>query len=266
MKDFEAAKEFFKDTVDPSFYFDSMSSEIARNNLKEAIGDSSNTLIFILGDPGVGKSHMMRVMHGETLMHTATLLIEYPFFDSRDLIKVLYEHKNIPFDTRKSHVEYMDELLQQYAGTVCTIFIDEAQLLSYEQLEFIRILSDTKLFQFVLAMHKEEGMQLLEKKQFKTRSKLVIEYGNLEENEVLRYIQTLLMGHTHHDIGLMFTKNEARVIARYAKGNFRMIKKFLYTLMKLLDYAQKKGLSKYRKLNSCLLTMAALDIGLINDK
>jgi len=56
------------------------------------------------------------------------------------------------------------------------------------------------------------------------------------------------------------------VIARYAKGNFRTIKKFLYTLMKLLDYAQKKNLSKYRTLNSCLLTMAALDIGLINDK
>jgi hypothetical protein len=114
-------------------------------------------------------------------------------------------------------------------------------------------------------MHKDEGMALLAKKQFKTRSKLVIEYGNLDENEILRYIHTLFMGHTHGEIAMMFSKNEARVIARYAKGNFRMIKKFLYTLMKLLDYAQKKGLSKYRKLNSCLLTMAALDIGLIHD-
>ncbi|WP_151897986.1 hypothetical protein [Sulfurospirillum diekertiae] len=128
------------------------------------------------------------------------------------------------------------------------------------------VLSDTKLFQFVLAMHKDEGIILLNKKQFKTRTKLVIEYGNLEENEILRYIQTLLMGHMHGDIALMFSTHEAKVIARYAKGNFRTIKKFLYTLMKLLDYAQQKNLSKYRKLGSCLLTMAALDIGLIDDK
>lgn len=151
-------------------------------------------------------------------------------------------------------------------GTLCTIFIDEAQLLNNDQFEFIRVLSDTKLFQFVLAMHKAEGIVLLNKKQFKTRMKLVIEYGNLEENEIVRYIQTLLMGHMHGDIALMFSKNEAKVIARYAKGNFRIIKKFLYVLMKLLDYAQKNNISKYQKLNRCLLTMAALDIGLIDDK
>jgi len=246
MKDFEAAKEFFKDTVDPSFYFDSISAEIARNKLKDAIGDPSIPLIFIVGDPGVGKSHIMRVMHYSASVNATSVLIEHPFFDPRDLFKELYEARGMPFDK-------------------CTIFIDEAQLLNDEQFEFLRILSDTKLFQFVLAMHKDEGMALLAKKQFKTRSKLVIEYGNLEENEILRYIHTLFMGHTHGEIALMFSKNEARVIARYAKGNFRMIKKFLYTLMKLLDYAQKKGLSKYRKLNSCLLSMAALDIGLIHD-
>jgi len=266
MKDFEAAKEFFKDTVDPSFYFDSISSEIARTNLKNAIGDATVPLIFILGESGVGKSHMMRVMYQETSVDSSILLIEYPFFDSCDLIRILYENRNMFFDRSKSPGESMDDLLEIYAETPCTIFIDEAQLLRYEQFEFIRVLSDTKLFQFVFAMHKEEGMALLEKKQFKTRSKLVIEYGNLEENEILRYIQTLFMGHTHNEIGAMFTKNEARVIGRYAKGNFRMIKKFLYTLMKLLDYTQKKGLSKYRKLNSCILTMAALDIGLIDDK
>jgi len=265
MKDFEAAKEFFKDSVDPSFYFDSMSAEIARNKLSVAIGDPLIPLIFIMGDPGVGKSHIMRVMHYSAMMNGSSVLIEHPFFDPNDLFKELYAIRGMSFDKNKSQGEIIDELFEAFVGIFCTIFIDEAQLLNTNQFEFIRILSDTKLFQFVLAMHKDEGMALLAKKQFKTRTKLVIEYGNLEENEILRYIHTLFMGHTHGEIALMFTKNEARVIARYAKGNFRMIKKFLYTLMKLLDYAQKQGLSKYRKLNSCILTMAALDIGLIHD-
>lgn len=265
MKDFEAAKDFFKDTVDSSFYFDSISAEIARNKLKEAIGNPSLPLVFIVGDPGVGKSHMIRMMHYSPAINPTSILIEHPFFDPRDLFKELYHAREIPFNKEKTQGEFMDELFEAYVGTLHTIFIDEAQLLNDDQFEFIRVLSDTKLFQFVLAMHKDEGRVLLAKKQFKTRTKLVIEYGNLEENEILRYIQALFIGRTHGEIAMMFSKNEAKVIARYAKGNFRIVKKLLYTLMKLLDYAQKNGLSKYRKLNSCLLTMAALDIGLIDD-
>ena len=111
MKDFEAAKEFFKDTVDPSFYFDSISAEIARNNLKEAIGDPSIPLIFIIGDPGVGKSHIMRVMHYSSAVAANSVLIDHPFFDPRDLFKELYEARGMPFDKNKTHGEFMDEFL-----------------------------------------------------------------------------------------------------------------------------------------------------------
>ena len=148
----------------------------------------------------------------------------------------------------------------------CTIFLDEAQLLSEAQLELIRVLSDTKLFQFILAMHTDEGKALLSKKQFETRSKIVIEYGNMEDREVLRYIQTHLLAHSLGDIALLFSSNHAKIIGRYAQGNFRVIKKFLYTLMKLLDFAQKNGLSRYAKINTCLLDMTALDCGLLHDK
>lgn len=266
MKNFEAAQELFKDTVDPSLYFDSISAEIARNKLQESVGNPAIPLIFIMGDPGVGKSHIMRVVHHATALKNSTVLIAHPFFDPRDLLKELYAARGMAFDKSKSQGEFFDDLFEAYVGTLCTIFIDEAQLLNNDQFEFIRVLSDSKLFQFVLSMHKEEGMVLLNKKQFKTRMKLVIEYGNLEENEMLRYIQTVLMEHMHGDIASMFTKREAKAITRYAKGNFRIMKKFLYTLMKLLDYAQKNDLARYSKINKCLLTMAALDIGLIDDK
>lgn len=145
-------------------------------------------------------------------------------------------------------------------------FIDEAQLLNEEQFELIRILSDTKVFQFVLSMHKEEGKIILEKKHFKSRTKVIIEYGSLEPNEILRYIQSLLIEHAHGEIAALFTQSHAKEIAIFTKGNFRTIKKFLYVLMKLLGYAKKNGLQKYQAVNSCLLTMAALDLGLIHDK
>jgi len=264
-KDFEAAKELFKDSIDPSFYFDSISAEIARTKLIETIGDINTPLIFIVGDPGVGKSHMIRVMHHATALRSISILIEHPFFDSRDLFRYLYAARSLAFDKTKSQAEYLDELFEAYIGTPCTIFIDEAQLLNDDQFELIRILGDYKLFQFVLAMHKNEGLVLLQKKQLKTRNKLVIEYGNLAENEVLRYIQTLLMSHMHGEIALMFSKRAIKRIVYYTHGNFRTIKKFLYLLMKILAYVQENNLSKYRKLNRCLLTMTALDAGLIHD-
>lgn len=266
MKDFEAAKSLFKDSVDPSFYFDSISSEIARKKLQEALTQHTASLIFILGDPGVGKSHMLRLMHSMSQQSHISLLLEQPFFDLRDLYKILYEARGMVFDKKKTFLTYQEELFEAYVGVPCTVFLDEAQLFNDAQFELIRVLSDTKLFQFILAMHTDEGNALLRKKQFATRSKIIIEYGNLEDREVLRYIQTILLGHTLGDIALLFSTNHAKVIGRYAQGNFRVIKKFLYTLMKLLNFAQKNGLSRYYKINTCLLNMAALDIGLLDDK
>lgn len=266
MRDYEAAKELFKDTINPLFYFDSVSAEIAKNKIEDAIYERNAPLIFVIGDPGVGKSYILQVINHKISQNQLTVFIDHPFFDKRDLLKMLYDAKGLEFNKEINFNSLKDELLKEYAGTNHTIFIDEAQLLNEEQFELIRILSDTKVFQFVLSMHKEEGALILQKKHFKSRTKIVIEYGNLEESEILRYVQSILITHGHTEIATLFTKSEVKIIGRYARGNFRTIKKFFYTLMKLLAYAKKNGLSKYQKINKCLLMMAALDIGLINDK
>lgn len=264
-KNFDAAKELFKDTVDSNVYFDSISAEIALHKIEESIAQRSAHLIFVLGEPGVGKTHIMRLINSKISQKQLTVFIDHPFFDKRDLLKMLYEAKGLTFDKEINFNTLKDDLLDAYRGVEHTIFIDEAQLLNESQFELIRIMSDTKIFNFVIAMHKEEGLYILEKKHLKTRTKIVIEYGNLEEGEILRYIQGILLSHMHGEIASMFGNSEARAIGRYANGNFRTIKKFLYTLMKLLSYTHKQGLSKYQKINSCMLTMTALDIGLIRD-
>lgn len=91
-------------------------------------------------------------------------------------------------------------LIETYSGVPHVIFIDEAQLLNQTQLEMIRILSDTKAFQFVISMHKTEGLQVLRQKQWQSRNVIVIEYGNLEESEVLRYVQSVFFMHSLSDM------------------------------------------------------------------
>lgn len=266
MRDFDAAQELFKDNIDLTFYFDSINAEVSRNKIEESILERNAPLIFLIGDPGVGKSYILRFLNDKISKTQLTVFIDHPFFDKRDLLKMLYDAKGLVFDKETNFNTLKDELLRAYENCTHTIFIDEAQLLNEEQFELIRILSDTKVFQFVLSMHKEEGKVLLEKKHFKSRTKVIIEYGGLEANEVLRYVQSLLIVYSHGEIATLFTKQHAQKITFYTKGNFRTIKKFFYVLMKLLGYAKKNGLQKYQSINSCLLTMAALDLGLIHDE
>ncbi len=63
----------------------------------------------------------------------------------------------------------------------------------------------------------------------------------------------------------MFSQSDAKKISKYTGGNFRTIKKFLYVLMKLLNYAKVNGIKKYQKLHPNLIMMAALDLGMIHE-
>jgi len=265
MRDFENAGILFRDDINPRYYFDSSSAEIAKNKIKEAIDERNAPLIFLIGDPGVGKSYILKLLNEKMKSSQLTIFIDHPFFDKRDLLKLLYEAKNMEFDRDISFNTLKDELVKEYKDTTHTIFIDEAQLLNEEQFELIRILSDTKVLQFVLSMHKEEGSVILEKKHFKSRTKVVINYGKLDANEVYRYIQSSLISNSFGEIALIFSKKDAKQIAKYTDGNFRTIKKFLYVLMKLLNYAKVNGIKKYQKLHSNLIIMTALDLGLIHD-
>ncbi|MDX1810180.1 MAG: ATP-binding protein [Sulfurospirillaceae bacterium] len=265
MRDFTAAKELFRDVIDSRLYFDSVSAEIARYKIENSIEGRDAPLIFLIGDPGVGKSYILKLISSELEKKSLSIFIDHPFFDKRDLLKILYEAKGMEFDKDINFNELKANLLKEYKNSQHTIFIDEAQLLNEEQFELIRILSDTKVFQFVLSMHKEEGSAILEKKHFKSRTKAVVEYGKLHHDEVLRYIQSTLFLINQGEIANMFSKKHSLKITRYCNGNFRTVKKFLYTLITLLEYAKQNGLRKYDRINNFLLKMSALEIGVIHD-
>ncbi len=265
MRDFVNAGILFRDDINTKYYFDSSSAEIAKNKIKDAIEERNAPLIFLLGDPGVGKSYILKLLNEKIKNGQITVFIDHPFFDKRDLLKLLYEAKGMEFNKEISFNTLKDELIKEYKNTINTIFIDEAQLLNEEQFELIRILSDTKVLQFVLSMHKEEGSVILEKKHFKSRTKVVVNYGNLDVNEVCRYIQSSLISNLHSEIAFMFSNNDAKKITKYTDGNFRTIKKFLYVLMKFLNYAKINGIKKYQKLHPNLIMMVALDLDIIHD-
>ena len=50
---------------------------------------------------------------------------------------------------------------------------------------------------------------------------------------------------------------------KISQGNFRDLKKLLYNTFLILDYATKNSKTKHQKISKCVLTMAAIEGGLI---
>ena len=265
MKDFEIAKTLFKDSIDTSFYFDSVSAEAARKKLTDILNAKKNSLVFVLGDPGVGKTHMLTMLHHSPLFSSHSIFMQHPCFEWQELFLKLYSLKGLPFDETENEDIHCELLGELYSDETCIVFVDEAQLLCEKQFEMIAKLCSLHSFQCVLALHKDDVKKVANHSSFKNLSQETIFYGTLNEQELHRYLQAQLMAHSQGEIALMFSARNTKKIARYAKGNFRTVKKFFYSLFKLLDYAQKNNLTKQTTLSNCLLVMTALDIGLIRD-
>ena len=265
MKNFEIAKSVFKDSIDTSFYFDSTSAELIRKTLIESLKEKKHDVLFLLGEPGVGKTHTLLMIHHSAFFASESIFIDNPCFEWKELFLKLYELKGLPFDETETQAVHEAFLYELYAKSKCTIFIDEAQLLNERQYDVIARLLHLKAFQCVFALHKEDEKKVLLQPLWKSFVTKSLVYGALHEKELHRYLQAQLMAHSQGEIALMFSVRDTKKIARYAKGNFRTVKKFFYALFKLLDFAQKNEKPNYTTINRCVLTMTALDIGLIRD-
>ncbi len=267
MNQFAEAKELFSDDFDLSGYFDSLSFEYAKKQLIDAMQVHDMPLIFVLGNPGTGKSFLLNYIHKKVTSVKVAKYFTHPYFDEKEFLETLLSlaGRNI------EHNEYSTETLisnlkKNFNNLEYTIFIDEAQLLTEDQVELIRILSDQKIFQFVLAMHKKEGNYILQKDHFKSRTNKRIELDGLTDKEIGRYIESRLLANNFSTIAAMFKKSHLKFIAKYANGNFRTTKKIVKTLLEILNIANREGYKKYSKINDATLTMAAIDTGLIDVK
>jgi len=217
----------FSDVIKTNDVFNSFSFNFALNTIE----NSSHNLKFLIGTPGSGKTFLINYYekeHKETLILQGTITRE-------ELIEFLYNDR--------------------------LIIIDEAQLMDIKLIEYIRTLTDTKEYTFLLSMHTKEAKEILNKEHFKTRNIDVIELNPITKAEMIQYINAKLIKNNANHI---FSKKEFNIIYNYTNGNFRYIKKFIKTLFELLDFASKNNLSKYSKINDCLITMTAIKLGLQN--
>lgn len=256
-----AAKKFEENAKEGSF-FESQSTMYALKQIENTFDKDFPQMIFLLGNPGSGKSFLLNYIARQSINEVVCILIDNPFLTQVEFMQRLLSDMNQP--TNESNIEVLTKLaVEIFKSQKHIIMIDEAQLLSTQMTEFVRILSDLKVFWFLLAMHKEEGKLILDSPHFSSRAHKKIYLNELLLNECKQYLQNELQSIGLSEFARSFSKKLIKLSYTYSGGNFRNYKKIYYNLFLLLDTAQSQNKTKFLKPSETLLKMSAIKSGLI---
>jgi len=222
----------FSITPSPRFLFYSAKHREAFNHLLYGIRERKG-FVQITGEVGAGKTTICRAMLDQLGESFETALILNPVLDPDGLMKAIAMEFGIDvvgkdrLETLASINEFLLGLVEH--GKDAVLIIDEAQDLTDELLEQVRLLSnletdDQKLLQIVLMGQPELRSRLNAHHLRQLRQRITVRYhlGSLSRDEMLNYIQ-----HRIHISGgngaPYFSKGAIWRVHRYSKGIPRLI-------------------------------------------
>ncbi len=222
----------FQLTPDPEFLFLSRSHKKALTFLNYGIADNSG-FILLTGEIGTGKTTILRSMIKNIPQDVKLARINNTKVSSEQLISMINEDFGIDvkgLDKTQLLSRLSDFLIDQYAqGGRSMIIIDEAQNLSSDLLEEIRLLSNletdkSKLLQIILVGQPELNLKLgrRELEQLRQRITVSTHISPLIKDEMDSYIKYRLKiaGNEH---AVTFEEGVMDAIYDFSKGVPRLI-------------------------------------------
>jgi len=222
----------FKLLPDPTYLFLSKSHEEALAHLKYAVAHGDG-FVEITGEVGTGKTTLCRVFLDRLSDNTEAAYIFNPRLDEVQLLKAINDELHIPStaDNAKELVDALNAFLMQKKADHknVIVIIDEAQNLSVEVLEQLRLLSNlettrSKLVQIILVGQPElaEMLDSHELRQLGQRVTLSCYLAPLSLKETAAYIEYRLQIALTRP-GRLFSNGALKEIYRYASGIPRLI-------------------------------------------
>jgi general secretion pathway protein A len=222
----------FSITPDPRYLVLSRRHREAFDHVLYGLGERKG-FILLTGEVGAGKTTLCRAVLEQLGDTVATALILNPVLSSIQLLRaVLHE---LGLDDRGNDrlrlTRRLNEFLlaQTHAGRDVALFIDEAQDLSDELLEEVRLLSnletdDRKLLQIVLIGQPELRARLQRPALRQLRQRITVRYhlGPLDRQETEAYIQHRLTVAGANGRPT-FTARAIGAVHRYAGGVPRLV-------------------------------------------
>jgi type II secretory pathway predicted ATPase ExeA len=242
----------FSLTPDPRFSYTNALYQEAFATLRYGI-EARKGFIVITGEAGTGKTTLLRRLMQSFGRHVQTAYIYNPHVTLTELLRLILSDLGLTSRTedRLAMIAQLNEYLikQLKQRNIVTLLVDEAQELSIEMLEEIRLLSnletDTqKLLQIVLMGQPELERKLdqPELRQLKQRVALRCRLDPLPSNEVGEYISARLkaVGYSRKDL---FHGSAVEKIAAHSRGIPRIINIICDNALLIAFAASKKTVS-----------------------
>jgi general secretion pathway protein A len=233
LKFFGLREKPFGLTPDPKFLFFSEKHREALDHLLYGIHQKEG-FVLISGDTGTGKTTLCRALL-ERLdpREVTTSLILNPLLNEEELLKAILEDFGLPSagTTRKELLDVLNRFLLKTlaGGKTAVLIIDEAQHLSTECLEQVRLLSNLethkeKLIQIILVGSEElpAKLEAFELRHLQQRISLRYHLRPLDKRETRMYLQHRL-NMARAAGSTSFDKGAHREIYRFSKGVPRLI-------------------------------------------
>ncbi|MBA4416503.1 MAG: general secretion pathway protein [Syntrophus sp. (in: bacteria)] len=228
---FNLSEDPFRLTPDPFFFYPSKEHNDVLSSLNYAI-EQKEGFSLIVGEPGTGKTTILRIFMEKWNKHAEIALIMTPRLSPEEFLQALLEDLNINVDKGNKN-----EMIKTFRDTLIAhslsdkrviIIVDEAQNLPFETLEELRLLSNLetdkeKLLQIILIGQPELRKRLSteELKQLSQRIAVQATLRPLNAVETYDYISFRLAkaGKGQTD----FTDEAKKHIYRLSRGIPRLI-------------------------------------------
>jgi general secretion pathway protein A len=221
----------FRLTPDPRYLFLSRKHADALAHLRLGLSESSG-FVCITGDVGTGKTTVLRHFLGELAPAASVAYVINPTLSPLELLQTINLEFGLPVDdTKKQLVDRLNRHLleQRRADRRSVVVVDEAQALSMEVLEHLRLLSNLettteKLLQMMLFGQPELDALLdsPELRQLRQRIGVRWRLDPLSEPEALDYVRHRLRVAAGGDTEV-FSPGALRELRRRSRGVPRLV-------------------------------------------